>query len=128
DYSRNLREEVKKGIYGRLKQGLYPFSAPIGYLNHGGGKTKTNDPVAGPLVRQAFELYASGRHTLDTLTDLMYERGLRSRSGGRIPRASWALILRNPFYVGVMRISHTGQTFEGIHPRLVPKAIFDDVQ
>jgi len=32
-YSRNLREEVKKGLYGRLKQGYYPFRAPIGYLN-----------------------------------------------------------------------------------------------
>src|SRR5438477_379844 len=32
DYIRNLREEAKKGIYGRLKQGLYPFRSPIGYL------------------------------------------------------------------------------------------------
>jgi hypothetical protein len=25
-----LREEAKKGIYGRLKQGFYPMRAPIG--------------------------------------------------------------------------------------------------
>jgi site-specific DNA recombinase len=30
-YIRNLREEVRKGIRGRLKQGLYPFRAFIGY-------------------------------------------------------------------------------------------------
>lgn len=30
DYVRNLREEAKKGIYGRLKQGFYPMRAPIG--------------------------------------------------------------------------------------------------
>src|ERR1700687_4437633 len=30
DYIRNLREEAKKGIYGRLKQGFYPGRAPIG--------------------------------------------------------------------------------------------------
>jgi len=30
DYSRNLREEAKKGIYGRLKQGLWPGPAPLG--------------------------------------------------------------------------------------------------
>jgi site-specific DNA recombinase len=30
DYIRNLREETLKGINGRLKQGLYPFSAPLG--------------------------------------------------------------------------------------------------
>ena len=29
-YIRNLREEVKKGIRGRLKQGIYPLMAPIG--------------------------------------------------------------------------------------------------
>jgi site-specific DNA recombinase len=30
-YIRNLREEVRKGIRGRLKQGLYPFKAFTGY-------------------------------------------------------------------------------------------------
>ncbi len=39
DYIRNLREEVMKGIRGRLKQGLFPFSAPIGYLNTGPGNS-----------------------------------------------------------------------------------------
>src|SRR4029077_11315879 len=51
DYIRNLREEAKKGIYGRLKQGFYPLGAPLGYLDHGAGKVKTIDPVKGPLVR-----------------------------------------------------------------------------
>ena len=37
DFIRNLREETKKGFYGRLKQGLYPICAPIGYLDRGGG-------------------------------------------------------------------------------------------
>ena len=43
DYIRNLREETIKGITGRLKQGLYPFKAPIGYVDNGGGKPKTMD-------------------------------------------------------------------------------------
>src|SRR5437588_3750141 len=30
-YSRNLRDEVKKGLYGRLKQGFWPLRAPTGY-------------------------------------------------------------------------------------------------
>lgn len=50
DYIRNLREEAKKGIYGRLKQGFYPMRAPIGYLDNGAAKPKTIDPVRGPLV------------------------------------------------------------------------------
>ena len=59
DYIRNLREETKKGFYGRLKQGFYPLGAPIGYLDQGKAKPKVPDPERAPLVRQAFELYAT---------------------------------------------------------------------
>lgn len=59
-YSRNLSFEVKKGLYGRIKQGQYPFRAPIGYLDNGEGQVKTVDPIKGPLVKLAFELYCSG--------------------------------------------------------------------
>jgi site-specific DNA recombinase len=74
DYIRNLRDEVRKGFYGRLKQGLYPLAAPVGYLDQGGGKPKTIDPVRGPLVRQAFELYATGLWTLHSLNDELHLR------------------------------------------------------
>jgi hypothetical protein len=50
---RNLREETRKELYGRLKQGLYPLRAPAGHLDRGGGKRKEIDPVAGPLIARA---------------------------------------------------------------------------
>src|SRR5690349_9141014 len=55
DYIRNLREETKKGFYGRLRQGLYPFPARVGYLNAGKGNPKEIDPVQSPLIKRAFE-------------------------------------------------------------------------
>lgn len=48
DYIRNLREETIKGLNGRLKQGLYPFRAPIGYRDNSRGKPKTICPIKGP--------------------------------------------------------------------------------
>src|SRR5439155_16344934 len=45
DYIRNLREETIKGFYGRLKQGLYPRPALIGYTDQGPGLPKLPDPV-----------------------------------------------------------------------------------
>ena len=39
DYIRNLREETFKGIQGRLRQGLFPFAAPVGYRRYGFGST-----------------------------------------------------------------------------------------
>jgi DNA invertase Pin-like site-specific DNA recombinase len=128
DYIRNLREETKKGIYGRLKQGLYPMPSPIGYLDVGKGKPKVIDPAQAPLVRQAFELYASGEIGLNPLVDKMFELGLRNKNGGRVTRNGLASILHNPFYTGIIELKTTGELFAGQHPPIITRALYDEVQ
>jgi len=128
DYIRNLREESKKGIYGRLKQGFYPFPAPVGYLDNGKAKPKTIDPIAGPLVKEGFELYATGRYGLISLSDLLYARGLRSKRGNKIGRNALSSILQSPFYMGMIRIKKTGELFPGVHEPLVNRRLLDQVQ
>lgn len=128
DYIRNLRDEVKKGFYGRLKQGYYPLPAPLGYADNGGGRVKTPDPVTAPLVRQAFELYATGRYGLVSLSEELQRRGLRNRRGGRVSLAGLARLLKSEFYLGIIRIERTGEHFLGKHEPLISKRLFDDVQ
>jgi len=128
DYIRNLREEVKKGMYGRLKQGLYPWAAPMGYLNAGKGKLKTIDPVKGPLVRQMFERYATNTIAFEELRHEMWQKGLRTSAGKPLYDNTLTAILNNPFYIGVIRIGTTGETFPGAHEPLITKALFDRVQ
>jgi len=127
-YVRNLREEIRKGFYGRLKQGVYPLPAPIGYLDRGAGKPKDIDPVKGPLVRQAFELYAEGNHTLGALSAELYRLGLRNRRGGTVTFRRVAETLRNPFYTGLIRLRRTKETFPGAHEPLITTALFEAVQ
>lgn len=128
DYIYNLREETKKGIYGRLKQGLLPMGAPLGYLDSGSGKRKEIDPVRGPLIREAFGCYASGRYSLRSLADHLFSRGLRNRVNRKVCINSLSLILNNPFYVGVIRIKRTGENFGGVHEPLISRRLFDRVQ
>ena len=125
-YIRNLREEVKKGLRGRLKQGIYPLSAPIGYLDQGGGKPKIPDPQRAPFIREAFDLYGTGKYSLRPLAKELYGRGLRTKSGKRVDINRLAKVLRNPFYVGLMRMS--GEIYAGIHEPLISKETFDRVQ
>ena len=127
DYIRNLSEETKKGHRGRLKQGLYPFPAPMGYENTGRGQVKTIHPVQGPLIRRAFELYATGRYSLQQLAEVMYGRGLRTSGGKRVFKSRLAELLREPFYAGSMRLKTTGETFPGKHESLVSQALFAEV-
>lgn len=128
DYIRNLREETKKGIYGRLKQGLFPFKAMIGYLDRGGGKPKEIDPETAPLIRKAFELYATGDWGLEGLVEKMNKLGLRNKSGTPVTRNGLAAILHSLFYIGVIRIAKTGETFVGQHRPIISKALFEQVQ
>jgi len=128
DYIRNLREEAKKGLYGRLKQGFYPWRAPVGYKDNGAAQPKTIDPVKGPLVKKAFELYASGQTSILPLVEEMYNRGLRNVAGGKVTRNGMHTILRNPFYTGVMHIAASGETYTGNHEALISRAMFQRVQ
>jgi site-specific DNA recombinase len=128
DYIRNLREEARKGIYGRLKQGLYPMPAPLGYLDRGAGKPKSLDPEKGPMVRTAFELYSTGRFTLGELESEMARRGLRNRNGGIVSLPGWSVILNNSFYRGVINVRSTGETYHGVHEPLVTADLFRRVQ
>ena len=128
DFIRNLRDEVRKGLRGRLKQGLYPRPAPVGYQDNGCGQPKTPDPIAAPLVRLAFELYATGDYNLRTLGQELYKRGLRNLRGGQVTRTGLSNILNNPFYFGLIAIKRTNETFPGVHEPLITKALFDEVQ
>jgi site-specific DNA recombinase len=126
-YIRNLREEVKKGIVGRLKQGIYPLGAPTGYLDQGGGKVKIPDPIRAPLIREAFDLYASGTYGIRNLCDELWRRGLRNRNGNRVYPSTIATILRNPFYIGIIRM-RSGDTYSGLHEPLISNDLFALVQ
>ena len=128
DYIRNLREETRKGFYGRLRQGLFPMRAPIGYLDRGGGKPKEPDPMVAPLVRRAFELYASGKYSLETLRVEAARFGLLNRAGKPLSMNGISTLLNNPFYIGIMRIEKTKETFRGIHAPIIGTALFERAQ
>lgn len=128
DFIRNLREETKKGFYGRLKQGLYPRPAPVGYLNCGKGMPKAVDADKAHYIRTAFELYASGRLSLKALTREMYALGLRGNKGQRISLNGMSKILNNRFYTGIIVVKKANETYAGIHEPIITQAVFDRVQ
>ena len=126
DYIRNLRQEAIKGLYGRLKQGIYPFKAPLGYLDSGKGKCKIIDPVRGPLVKKAFELYETKKYSLITLVEKLGSLGLKNQNDSKVKVSNISNILNNPFYTGIIRVKKT--TFNGLHAPLISTKLFQSVQ
>lgn len=128
DYIFNLREETIKGMLGRLKQGLYPFRAPIGYLDNGRGQPKTPCLSKAPLIRHAFDLYCTGGFSINSLHREMDRLGLRNHSGKAVSKHGIETILRNPFYCGIIEIRRTGETYQGIHEPIITTQVFQYVQ
>ncbi len=137
-YSRNLANEVNKGLIQKAKNGGTPFRAPVGYrpvriFTEDGREVRSVeiDPDRGPLVRQAFEMYATGEWTLRTLLEELTPLGLVSRATPKRPsqpisNSAFHELLRNPYYVGI--VEYRGVRYEGKHPPLVSHEIFDEVQ
>lgn len=137
-YSRNLANEVNKGLIQKAKNGGTPFRAPLGYrpvrvFTEDGHEVRTVeiDPERGPLVQQAFEMYATGEWTLRTLLEELTPKGLVSRSTPKRPsrpisNSAFHDLLRNPYYVGI--VDYRGVRYDGKHPPLINQRIFDEVQ
>jgi len=128
NYVRNLKTEIRKGQLGQLKIGLLPWAAPVGYQNNGAARVKTPDPVMAPKVKQAFELYGSGSHSIRTLVSEMRKHGLRTHSGKPLNKSGIEKMLRNPFYCGIIRVQKTGETFRGAHEPIITATLFERVQ
>jgi hypothetical protein len=97
-------------------------------LDRGRAQFKEPDPATGPLVRAAFELYATGEFNFHGLLKEVTRRGLRNRRGSLLTPNGLSVMLNNPFYIGLIRLRRTGELFEGGHQPLVSKPLFDRVQ
>ncbi len=132
-YSANLGQEVRKGMGRKASEGIWPTQAAIGYRNvrvsrkgRRGEAIIVPDDEQAPLVRQAFELYATGEWPLTRLHEEMTQRGLRNRAGNPIALSKLAVMLKDKIYLGKV-VWHSVE-YDGIHEPLVTNELFDRVQ
>jgi site-specific DNA recombinase len=128
-YSNNLAAEVTKGMTQKAQTGGTPGAAPLGYLNRRGidergreYRTIALDPDRAPLVRQAFELYATGEWTLHSLAGHLNAYGLTTRATPMRPATPVNEKILNrllllPYYRGIVR--YLGVEYPGTHEPLV---------
>lgn len=127
-YTNNLSEEVKKGQKAKLESGWMPQRPCLGYKTIGdkGHKTQIIDEKIAPLIRQAFELYASGNYSLNFLAEVMFDEGLKAPSGKMLAKNTLHSMLTNPFYTG--QIIWNKKVYPGNHEPIVSQELFDKVQ
>ena len=137
-YSRNLATEVIKGMRGKVDKGGTPTKAPIGYKNirdHdelGRRNSRVEvDVERAPLIKLAFEEYATGKWSLSGLAEHMSELGLATPPTPKLPskqpnKKMLHYILMNSYYKGI--VTYNGVKYPGKHSAIVDEATWDKVQ
>jgi site-specific DNA recombinase len=128
NYIDNLSEEVKKGQKEKISQGWLPTRPPIGYISVGerGKKIHVIDEKKAGFIRRMFEYYVSGMCSVRTLTQKMYEEGMRTESGKKVVMSRIHRLLRDPFYAGKMRWND--EVYQGNQEPLIDIDVFENVQ
>jgi len=102
-YVDNLSENTKRGLRQKIRNGIWPSWAPVGYLNNLKTKMIDIDPEKAPKIRKLIELYSTGNHTFNSLSKWCNENDLRGNLGKHISISNIPIILRNIFYTGLMK-------------------------
>ena len=121
-----ISRRTRDGIRETLRKGKCANRAPRGYKNVRTSKTETHieiDEAAAPLIRKLFVEVAKGLET---------PCYIRRKMASHIPESSFLAMLRNPFYMGKIRIpawkNEAEQIVNGEHGALVSEEIFYRVQ
>ena len=122
----NLRENVKRGLRQKIRNGTWPGWAPVGYINNPKTRGIDIDLEKSHKVVKMFGLYSTGAYTLHSLANWCKENGLVGNLGKPLVIANIQKNLQNIFYLGLMKWK--GEIFEGKHEPLISKKLFDICQ
>ena len=121
-----LRENVTRGMRQKVRNGVWPSKAPLGYLNNPKTRGIDIDSEKAQKVKKIFELYASGNYNLRELAEWCKRVNLKSNLGNAISIGKIHEFLQNVFYIGLMK--YKGEIHEATHEPLISKKLFDNVQ
>lgn len=131
----NTAEKVKSTMYEKANAGYFPGLAPVGYKNisHPNAtirfarKVVEIDEEMAYFVKEAFRLYGTGNYNVFDVNDILYEKGLRTKSGKKVFHSKLYEILKNRFYIGELNWGET-HLAEAKHKPIIDKDLFERVQ
>ena len=125
-YVDSLRENVTRGMRQKVRNGVWPSKAPLGYLNNPKTRGIDIDSKKTKKVKKIFELYATGNYNLRELAEWCKRVNLKSNLGNDISIGKVHELLQNIFYIGLMK--YKSEIYEATHEPLISKKLFDRVQ
>lgn len=118
-------QRVSACMAEKLRQGVWCWKAPIGYLN------KTNelnkkviviDRKRSTLIKLIFDKYSTGICSLDEIRKIVNKKGLSTWKGKEISMQFIYKIITEKFYIGIM--TSKGIEYKGTHATFIDEKTF----
>jgi len=123
---------VKRGLRTRVEMGLWPHTAPTGYLNEKRTDKKCQillDPVRAPLIKKIFEMVGNEKWSGRRIYRWLKEINFTTINNKHLALSNIYKILVTPFYYGVFEYpKNSGNWYTGKHAPIIIKDLFDKVQ
>ncbi len=96
---RKLSSRVKFGHQQAIKSKVVLGNGRIFGYDKDNGRLVVNESEA-PMVRELFELYATGDYSMKQLEKVFWDKGYRNLNGNKIAHSTMANMIANPKYKG----------------------------
>jgi site-specific DNA recombinase len=121
-----LSQRTKAGNRQALKQGRWLWKAPLGYKNNRLTKLIEVDEFNAEIVREAFQMMATGLYSAEEVRRKLYDKGLN------LTKQAFINMLQNIVYIGRVKVpalkDEPEELVYGQHLPLIDVESFNDVQ
>ncbi|MHB8904133.1 MAG: recombinase family protein [Patescibacteria group bacterium] len=118
-------ERVSSCMLEKIKQGIWCYKAPLGYLNKRDEQNRaiiTIDKERAEIIKMAFEKFSTGAYQMEEIRKLMIKAGFKSWKNKELTNQTTFRILTEKFYLGIMTVK--GQEYQGTHEQIINESVF----
>ena len=118
-------ERVSSCMLEKIKQGIWCYKAPLGYLNKRDEQNRaiiTLDKERAEIIKMAFNKFSTGVYQMEELRKMMIKAGFKSWKNKELSSQTIFKILTNKFYLGIMTIKD--QEYLGGHEVFIDEQTF----
>lgn len=122
-------QRTRDALMQKFREGWQPTPPPAGYRSVGAPRERKScdpDPLIAPIIKELFELYATGNYSILEIQDWLADKNILSKNGTGLGHSVIHTILNNPFYYGLIRWH--GESKIGNHTPIITKELYDTCQ
>jgi DNA invertase Pin-like site-specific DNA recombinase len=122
---------TRLGQVHRLREGIWPFKPPLGYVAPKAGKKfrpDQPDPKTFEPIQRVWQLFLTGSYKKADVVRFLNQWNVRGYHGTRITAQAVDRMFSQPYYAGILRDPWTGEEYQGRHTPMVTSQEFARVQ